>query len=59
MVSSQERIPVDLLENGKEWGKASSNRSSAVGSKRGVRWPRTEAGGEEPGASREREGLGE
>ena len=21
MVSSQERIPVDLLENGKEWGK--------------------------------------
>lgn len=45
MVSSQERIPVDLLENGKEWGEAGTNRSSVVGSRRGVRWPCTEGGG--------------
>lgn len=40
-------------------GAANTNRSSAVGSRRGVRWPGTEGGGEGPGASREREGLGE
>lgn len=58
MVSPQERIPVDLLENGKEWGKSVPIGARVVGSRRGVRWPCTEGGGEEPGASREREGLG-